>query len=475
MSEPSLKTPDTVRKKHLLIITAKKRALVGVESFLKNREWDVTTTPDLKEAAALLFSGKIDYVLLTVEHPSPGALRFPQLISQNVKIPYILFAEGLSPNGLTQLRATRHAYTLTPPVSGPAIERMVLKIERDIENAAKAPEAEAAILARVRSGALESDIHLQQSKTLEQYIHLLEGDEASAMKQATEEGFASFGTNSAIDASSTAGGKMASEPAITNAVNGFGLKSEPRIRESKAASRSRRNPKDLMATFEMKALVQGVEKALAFHCVQFMENDDASKGSLREPELMTCFEVRSRQFSGFIIAAFTEAQEHAESFSLAIELFIKEHMMKHDLPISTKAFDGFKLDEVNFEEWSTREGSFLRKSLHHSGEVGVAFFPIEEAQTDFQRGPDREMLLFELTEIQTNEPLAFDVYLHFPVAGKYIRFAGKGRLLDPSRKNRLESRGVKTMVFKREYAAEAERCRVQNYLNETIRKRDAAA
>lgn len=138
-----VKDPTVETKRQLIILKAKPTSLKSAEAFLRNRSWDLLTTTEVKKSLPAILAGKASYILLTVEHANANVMKLPQVINQNLKIPIIYFAEGLSPHGPALLNKLAYPYVIYPPVSGPAIERMILKYERDEKNRLESLDASA--------------------------------------------------------------------------------------------------------------------------------------------------------------------------------------------------------------------------------------------------------------------------------------------------------------------------------------------
>lgn len=142
-NDPKDRKDSTVEtKRQLIILKAKPNSLKSAEAFLRNRSWDLLTTTEVKKSLPAILSGKASYILLTVEHANTNVMKLPSVINQNLKIPIIYFAEGVSPHGPAILNKLAYPYVIYPPVSGPAIERMILKYERDEKNRLESLNAE---------------------------------------------------------------------------------------------------------------------------------------------------------------------------------------------------------------------------------------------------------------------------------------------------------------------------------------------
>jgi hypothetical protein len=123
--------------KSMLIVKSEANALKGVEQFLKNREWDLTSTHKMVDAILHLTRNKPSFVLITVDHASPKVKKLPKLILSSFPCCVMVFAEKSSSISFKLLSDAGIEYRINPPITGPAIERAVNKFIRDQEQAAK--------------------------------------------------------------------------------------------------------------------------------------------------------------------------------------------------------------------------------------------------------------------------------------------------------------------------------------------------
>jgi len=117
----------------IFILKANKSSLVQAEAFLRNRKWTVGSSTNIKEALGYIIQKNPQYVLISADHPHKKVKILPKMLAQAFPIRVIAFAETSSSNSSKSLTAMGLEYNLYPPVSGPAIERIVLKIIRDAE------------------------------------------------------------------------------------------------------------------------------------------------------------------------------------------------------------------------------------------------------------------------------------------------------------------------------------------------------
>jgi hypothetical protein len=415
-------------KKLLYVIKAKEKSSAGFESFLLNRDWDVVTTTDLKEALSAVFSRPIHCLLITVEHPNAQCLKLPGIIAQTTKTPVILFSEGLTPGGVNILRGSDHPYILAPPVSGPAIERMVLRIEKEATT--------------VERNSIEK-ISAASTSALDSTV-------VSQSRDFSEMDFAYLFDSMSDDATS--------KPNSAEPIRTSGIKEFTHLAPDEEAS-----VLDRAATAALKA-----SSVLSV----------ATDGTLRVLDRQSrvgCLQVESSFFTGVLVVAFpgdrTERvdQEDVVEFMAKFKTQLAGFLNAEGVEASMFEVPEFCLNEVSFEEWACADATFLRRTVHHDGEVGVSFFPHQRNDKPLRQSEDATMSRIGLQEIREDVALPFDVYLYLPVNKKYIRYAAKERFLYDSQRDRLNASGFKDVHIKRDSEKDVTRYRMQIDLNDKIR------
>lgn len=128
----------------VLILKVSNTSMVAPEGYLKNRKWRVASTTNLKEALGFLAQKSPQYILIPVDHPNKKTLSLLQLIKQAFpKTRIIPYADKSSSPATRSLQELNMEYNLYPPVSGPAIQRLILKIVKDDETRASIDTGEA--------------------------------------------------------------------------------------------------------------------------------------------------------------------------------------------------------------------------------------------------------------------------------------------------------------------------------------------
>lgn len=119
--------------KTLLILKSTTNSTASAEQFLRNREWIVFSTTNLKDFLTYIIQKKPSFVMITVDHPNKKVLMMPKVLIQSFPVCVFTFAESPSSVSYRRLQDSHCAYKINPPATGPAIERTVNKYLRDQE------------------------------------------------------------------------------------------------------------------------------------------------------------------------------------------------------------------------------------------------------------------------------------------------------------------------------------------------------
>jgi hypothetical protein len=142
IAETNLETPSegeglSQETFSIFILKSQPQAMVAAEQYLRNRKWIVGSTANLKEALAYIIQKQPQYVFLSADHTHKKIRVLPKLLAQAFPCRVIGFAERGGPLSMSVMNEIALEYNLYPPVSGPAIQRLILKIKKDDEMKAK--------------------------------------------------------------------------------------------------------------------------------------------------------------------------------------------------------------------------------------------------------------------------------------------------------------------------------------------------
>lgn len=128
--EDSKRVADTFS---IFILKIKPDSMKQAETFLRNRKWTIGSGTGLREALAYIIQKQPEFVMIAADHPNKKVKILPRLLAQAFPVKVFAFAEGQSGASIASIHEMGQEYNLFPPVSGPAIERIILKIKRDEE------------------------------------------------------------------------------------------------------------------------------------------------------------------------------------------------------------------------------------------------------------------------------------------------------------------------------------------------------
>ncbi len=226
--------------KSMLIIKSGPTALKGVEQFLRNRDWALYATHELKDAIAILTTKKPSFVLVLVDHPNQKIRKLPKIILSAFQTCVMVYAERATTVSYKLLMDSGMEYKINPPVTGPAIERAVNKFIRDREQAAKQLSTDAHNAENAKNN-FEFNVEIKGSAT-EKGPSFISMNKQANPEDVTQEGLAqsllSQLNNDDWDAFKA--GSTTNDPEPPKSPGSFSLKSQgPQTAEEKEAEKSR--------------------------------------------------------------------------------------------------------------------------------------------------------------------------------------------------------------------------------------------
>ncbi|MEK6553992.1 MAG: hypothetical protein AABZ31_02030, partial [Bdellovibrionota bacterium] len=444
--------------------------------------------------------------MLSTDDSNPKVMQLPKIIQSSFNTPIIIFSEGVSPKGAAALRESRHPYILYPPVSGPAGERMILKIERDrkekTEVEASGGKAHVAADHQQDHSTMKfsgtnrgshDDIIMQSKRAEQEFNKIFSNDspvdsntsvsdyEASGDSNTSASGFgpnsraytpgleaedgddaevvlnylnketdgeaagtpgfspdkgpkrpraqgadsdfnedSSGGTPGFSGSTGTASGRQDNNSESAGGFSdsledanedssqkpGIGLpkfvgmnkkgdmvvgQNTPNIQSEDNASaftptgtpnshmrKGIETPDNELTAAEILAkkgvnlltfksddnasfLIKGTKHAIE-NSSRFIQGSKVSK--IQSCTKVSCFNLESSKFSGYVIVAFGEKDKIDEQFNKNIQAYLAEYLKINGLEVKTADISALKIKEVNFEEWSIREADFLMTTIH---------------------------------------------------------------------------------------------------------------
>jgi hypothetical protein len=500
------------------------QSLKGSETYLKNRQWTVYSAASLKEAVAIIIQKQPEFVMVSADHPNKKVRILPKLLAQAFSVKIILYSETTTPAAMISLRDMNQPYVVYPPVSGPAIERMLLKMQKDSETQ-QGPDSSNHIARGNEPGAApkviqlkgeapsakDSAISFEQARlALSQLIDNSDDESSGANKGNTifidqsleqrkqEEDLASWEERKEGESfedwqkrmQSTLAFKSSTQGGQSNVSNLGGNKSEKPMRppgmdndedwdphklspiDSGGLNAKKGLPafsqEDNLETATPQSIVQkGVTDALEKSVVR-RTRSAADIQRIENSSHMACIIVDSSRFSGYLVAALGKDRKIDKSFLDAIKDRLFVFLRANGEQVKNEESMEVKLQEVKFESWALEQAEFLRKSIHDGDEIAMAFFPNKEVEVKLTESASEKMVSLNLNDLKDDTPVEFDLYMYLPSNNKYLLYTPQGMPFYKDQKNRLQEKGVAQMHLRKESAGDVKRYRAQNFLNEKI-------
>lgn len=453
----------TEQNRSILIIKSESVNLSAAEAFIVKREWNVRSCTNLNEAILFIVSERPQFIFVSVDHPNKNIIAFIKLLLQTFPERVIVFGE--KPHSLTyhHFNETGCRYNIYPPVTGPAMERVLLSYYKN-QLGANPTKVQSVPLTFKYNKIQKNEAWVyknpQTKKSDDVILTLAKASEMFAVVDEAPLGKVKF----AVSEAPSQGTVTATSPEVLNGTvknntetNPLGKKREP-LNDSAPAHES------LISRAAQEALQKTVLKTNSQKIEEIKISSD-----------MSCILVQSTRFSGYLVAALGDNREVDGVFIQALRKRIFAFLKANGEKVN-EADDPLRIvvQKVNFKNWAENKAEFLRKSVHKEEEVSIAFFPRQHIRLHFEESADEKMAKVKMTEIKPDVPVEFDLYIHLEENDRYIRYTKKGAKFLATQKKRLEAQGLKYMhVFKTDIP-EFNKYRAQNFLNETIEQYHSA-
>lgn len=487
----------------IVILKCKPQSLISVEQYLANRDWQVYATDSLKAVLSSTIKLKPDFVFIAVDHTHKKVKLLPKLLNQALKVKVIGFIENATPQAMQTLNDLKLEYVLFPPLSGPSIERLMSRMKKDeqrqLEQAEREANRELTASSSRSSGEGNDAVIISQGEKTEKGVYHFSGekikDHGSALSEdirarqlleqllAEEPKSENDNKEPTFVAKDISKGQPRSQDGADAEGSGGNAadKSELTQKSSSASTGNSipnpaQGPEKANATNHLRSesmkdlesiLVRGTHEALgeSVHRIENLEEYEAVAAS----SSVACIVVDSPRFSGYLVAAMGEDRRIDESFIVSVKTRLTEFLRKHGEVIKDGEIGmDLKIEQVNFEAWAIDQAEFLRKSIHGSSEIAMAFFPNSMTQGRLEQSANENMLQMDISELQDDVAVEFDTYIYMPTNNRYLLYTPQGQKFAGQQKGRLMEKGVDKIHLRRESEGQVKKYRAQVFLNNKI-------
>lgn len=171
----------------IFVIAKSEKKLSSAVSFLSRRGWPTTIFTNVTKAVEAIAEKRPDFVLISLNHPSPSVAKLPDVISQAFNLTCVGFIESMDGASTARLNQSKMPNKLNGQPSGPSIHRAIRKIlaarfnvheERAIEKSKKSEGNEnQKVTIKGSSGAdADGNVRTKSSGAMSGNTHVISGE-----------------------------------------------------------------------------------------------------------------------------------------------------------------------------------------------------------------------------------------------------------------------------------------------------------
>ena len=459
-------------KKVLLFISHQPDAIKVAGSFLSKRNFSVHVEAEIKDALVQIFEIKPDFIFIAWDHPDKKVTLLPKILANSTASIVVPFINKNTKDSIFKIDQCPYTPKLYPPLSGPSVERLILKatkedadylekvnkfktktakhdeimaIQKNLADTALAeigdteespPEADASDLLEQNLPDDESNLNGSLSE-IEKRNALLDEEKAPLTEDQIK------GLRETLDE------KV--KPSLENVLS---------AQDSAGAKKEKAKQKNTLifqtgpvSTFIDKGPIiqKGISRTTGnFNRVKKPKDlAPVSEEPLVESEVVEsynvyCISIISASWCGyFVVSSLTSLDFN--TIDLVFTDWIKAQLRNLD--------DITERDYFDFENVSPESIKEIQKIADYSEEMNaydrdfnVSFFAVEPKDMKIDFSPDKNFIQVYTRDIPPQAALDFDLLLHLPENKKYLLFTMKAMAITEDQRSRLLSRNV-TQLF----------------------------
>lgn len=403
------------RRTTLFFIASPKYKLTAVENFLKKRNYDVHVATDVKAGLLKLIEVQPDIVFIALDQGSPKIDALPQIIGQCVQTNIIPFAHSNTREAIKKLDESVFSNKIFPPLSGPAVERMSLKLK-----------------ANAKTGDLQSK-HL---KNLDLVVNGFFDQLNEKQKGKTED-------------KNEQQNKIKGKTKELKDKNFF----YSTAKKKKISSEQKDN---LKKNFE-----DSIKSDLS-DILETCQNDTSSNIiPLKEKKTIHCLLVQSKDWTGHLMAySNTNLESHL------LEPVFKNWVSKEFQYFNDQESHVFFEIEINlhdFQVWVENKAEYFETLKVNDSELMLSFVGIEPKHLLMEFDEEHDLVDVHLDWVPLKTELHLSLYLHLPENKKFLLYTPKNQQMSDNQRQRLVENRVERLYSPIEFEEEVKRLKMVHY------------
>ncbi len=444
-------------KTRLFFFKANSSDLKAVETYLTKRNYEVLSESDFKEALAKLIHFDPAFVFLAWDHPHPRIQSVPKFLGQSVSATIIPYVESSSRDHLRELEISGFSLKIYPPVSGPAIIRSILKIEKESQQTA----VDLTKFSNSREDSNKTTIISGKKKTEAMQIFLQDLD-----KQDTEISEPSISETSPVAKSIIH---------IQKGTRGDLIKFNKSKLESLAIKSNfeklKASTKEALQTdFQNKVKNQIIDLTQSY--VE-AELDGALKTEIdasASHQRLLCLVVQSESWCGYLVIS-SQNQIKNNDYQTILQNWLQDQFINMN-EISENDYFEIELQnkDVDLKTWAQANSDYLEIIETDKSEVLLSFFSIDPKYLILELSEAHQMLEVPLQLVTADKKIELSLFLHLPDNKKYILYTPANQTLSSQQKNKLLEKNIVKLHTPMSFEKELNKLKAEYYLNDSVNK-----
>lgn len=452
-------------EKTLFFIKSPLANTTAVELFLKKRGFNVLSESDLKVAILEIMKIKPDYILLGWDHPSDRIPQLPKLILQSMMSTIIAYSSSNDKLHVRKLQASGQPLKLFPPLSGPAIQRLISRLEKEAANAAETPVQR-----------IESDKNPTPTISASNMIQIKSG-----LKSEDVENFMNTPVEAINKPSEMYFDKGLRAKEIRSLQTAHQLPSIQNSTQFKNAVENSKKGRLLFSDSVKNKFNQNLEDQVQLPIAEMIEaqiesgqNSDFSQSqneTLDKTKLGFCIVIEHSTWCGYLILA-TEESLDPTNLEIILSNWITENVASDSQVSSQLILNCFEimLYDVAFEKFSDELAEYSKTIIINTKKTILSFFSIEPEFVSLKLHDLHDMFEISINELPISIVLPFDLHLYLPENRKFLVYSKKSSMVAATQIERLKEKRVEKLYSSLENENSIQKFRAESRIRFMIEK-----
>ncbi len=446
----------------IFFVKAYPRDLLAVESYLLKRGYDVASESNVKDAIFKIIQFNPAVLFIAWDHPHEKIHTICKFIVQSVVTTVVPYVESPSKEQIRNLDSSGFIHRVYPPLSGPAIIRAILKIEKELAPVKKPGRKLSTYQEEIDPGFAYMPDEKLIADNLQDFLNREE--KAKQSKTLYMPGLAS-GQRTDLLLDQTPGTHR-TDIVLDQKPRGQLLKnnqSKLKSLELKKMDESLRN--------SLKEEFQNIIKERIVEMSQTYRESEATVDSEKNSfSKLVCLVIQSDSWCGYLLVA-SDIKMAPQDYQAILQSWLQNQLVNMNEITENDYFDIHleNSENIDLKSWAEEKADYLERLEVDTHEVLVSFFSIDPKHLIIEVNDSYEMLEVPLELISANKKLALSLFLHLPDNKKYILYTPAEQMLSLQQKTKLTEKSIQKLYTPLNFEKELNKLKAETFLNSSLK------